>query len=418
MLAIIIFRIAVILIFALSLIPILILLERKVSGFIQDRPGPNRTNICGIRLGGVIQSLADALKLVIKENFIPNSIKSKKLFNLAPTILFITSLLCISVIPFADYFELDGVKYLMAAIPFDGGMLWYFGFASLGVYGILIAGISSNNKYSLLGSLRCASGVISYEIPMGLSAVSMMITYSSINLQEFVSFQESHLWGFLLQPLAAIIFIVCGFAESNRVPFDVAEGESEIVAGYHVEYSGMSFGMFFLAEYISMIAMSALIVTIFFGGYSLPFMGKAEIMANYQIILFAIAILLTIFCIVFIKWLKKCNVTRYKCQNDLRKKENSFYIKSSILITAILDFVCIYFALQEVGAFGLEVINLVINILVFSLKTFLMILVFLWVRWTLPRFRFDQIQKLGWEKLLPLSIINIIVTALVVGYVG
>ena len=418
MLAITIFRIAFILIFALSLIPVLVLLERKVSGFIQDRPGPNRTHICGIRLGGIIQAVADALKLVIKENFTPKSIRSKTLFNLAPMILFFTSLFCIAVIPFADYFELDGVKYLMAAIPFDGGILWYFGFASLGVYGILLAGISSNNKYALLGSLRSANSVISYEIPMGLSAVSMMITYNSINLQEFVSYQEGFIWGILLQPVAAIIFIVCAFAESNRVPFDVAEGESEIVAGYHVEYSGMSFGMFFMAEYIAMIAMSGLIITMFFGGYSLPFLNKADIIANHKIVLISIAVLLTLSSILFIAWLKKCNITRYECKNDIRKKENKFYIINAVLFTLILDLICVYFAMREVGNLGLEIINLIVNLVVFSIKTFFMLLVFLWVRWTVPRFRYDQIQKLGWEKLLPLSIANIIITALVVNYVG
>ncbi len=284
------FRIVFILVFALTFVPILVLLERKISAFIQDRPGPNRANIKGIRLGGIVQSLADALKLAIKEDFTPSSIRSKLLFTIAPMILFLMSLLTIAVIPFSDTFTLDCVKYLMQAIPFDGGMLWYLGMASLSIYGILLAGYASNNKYSLLGSLRAASGAISYEIPLGLAVVSMMITYSSINLNDFVLYQQGSFlglpsWGIVVQPLAAIIFIICAFAETNRAPFDLAEGESEIVAGYHLEYSAMSFAMFFMAEYIAMVAMSALIVTLFFGGYALPYHSTAQLLEHYQIIL-------------------------------------------------------------------------------------------------------------------------------------
>ena len=301
----IIFRIVFILIFILALIPVLVLLERKISAFIQDRPGPNRANIAGIRLGGLIQAMADALKLAIKEDFTPAAIRSKALFTIAPMVLFLMSTLTIAVIPFSEYFSIDGVKYLMQAIPFDGGMLWYLGFASLSIYGIMLAGWSSNNKYSLLGSLRAASGAISYEIPLGLAVVSMIITYNSISLNDFVIAQQGSFlglpaWGIFLQPLAAIIFIICAFAETNRAPFDLAEGESEIVAGYHLEYSAMSFAMFFMAEYIAMTAMSALIVTIFFGGYSLPYLSQANLAANYEIVLLSIAGVATIFGLLFI----------------------------------------------------------------------------------------------------------------------
>ncbi|MEE3744344.1 complex I subunit 1/NuoH family protein [Campylobacter porcelli] len=416
----IIFRIAFILIFILALIPVLVLLERKISAFIQDRPGPNRANIAGIRLGGLVQALADALKLAIKEDFTPAAIRSKALFTIAPMVLFLMSTLTIAVIPFSEYFTIGGVKHLMQAIPFDGGMLWYLGFASLSIYGIMLAGWSSNNKYSLLGSLRAASGAISYEIPLGLAVVSMIITYNSISLNDFVIAQQGSFlglpsWGIFIQPLAAIIFIICAFAETNRAPFDLAEGESEIVAGYHLEYSAMSFAMFFMAEYIAMTAMSALIVTIFFGGYSLPYLSQASLAANYEIVLLSIAGVATIFGLLFIWWVSKNNVTRYKTNRDYRKKENIIYYALTIVIVAIIDIISLYFY-GNLSEFGAEIVATAVNLVVFALKTFIVLLVFIWVRWTLPRFRYDQIQRLGWEKLMPLAILNIIITALVVVY--
>lgn len=417
----IIFRIVFILIFVLALIPVLVLLERKVSAFIQDRPGPNRAHIAGIRLGGLVQALADALKLAIKEDFTPAAIRSKALFTIAPMVLFLMSTLTLAVIPFSEYFTIDGVKHLMQAIPFDGGLLWYLGFASLSIYGIMLAGWSSNNKYSLLGSLRAASGAISYEIPLGLAVVSMILTYNSINLNDFVVAQQGSIfglpaWGIFLQPLAAIIFIVCAFAETNRAPFDLAEGESEIVAGYHLEYSAMSFAMFFMAEYIAMTAMCALVVTIFFGGYSLPYLSQADLVANYDIVLLCIAGITTIFGVVFAYWVSKNNITRYRVAKDYRKRENKLYYALTFVIVAAVDIICLYFYNGALGGFGAEVVATAVNLMVFAVKTFIMLLVFIWVRWTLPRFRYDQIQRLGWEKLMPLSILNIIITALVVAY--
>ena len=286
----------------------------------------------------------------------------------------------------------------------------------------MLAGWSSNNKYSLLGSLRAASGAISYEIPLGLAVVSMIITYNSISLNDFVIAQQGSFlglpaWGIFLQPLAAIIFIICAFAETNRAPFDLAEGESEIVAGYHLEYSAMSFAMFFMAEYIAMTAMSALIVTIFFGGYSLPYLSQADLAANYEIVLLSIAGVATIFGLLFIWWVSKNNVTRYKTDQDHRKKENIIYYALTAFIVAIIDIICLYFY-GNLGEFGAEIVATAVNLAVFMLKTFIVLLVFIWVRWTLPRFRYDQIQRLGWEKLMPLAILNIIITALVVVYVS
>ncbi|AGZ81062.1 complex I subunit 1/NuoH family protein [Campylobacter fetus] len=416
-----IFRIVFILSFILLLIPILVLLERKISAFIQDRPGPNRANIAGIRLGGIVQALADALKLAIKEDFTPASIRSKFLFTIAPMVLFLMSTLTIAVIPFSDYFTIDGVKHLMQGIPFDGGMLWYLGVASLSIYGIMLAGYASNNKYSLLGSLRAASGAISYEIPLGLAVVSMILTYGSINLNDFVVQQQGSFlglpsWGIFVQPLAAIIFIICAFAETNRAPFDLAEGESEIVAGYHLEYSAMSFAMFFMAEYIAMTAMSALIITIFFGGYSLPYLSTADLISNYKIVLLSIVFIITVLGFIFVLWINKNNVTRYKVTNDFRKKENKFYKICTFIVVAIIDIICLYLYFTGLQSLGQEILVTILYLTIFALKTFVMLFVFIWVRWTVPRFRYDQIQRLGWEKLMPLAIFNIIITAMVVVY--
>ncbi|RAZ61286.1 complex I subunit 1/NuoH family protein [Campylobacter hyointestinalis] len=416
-----IFRIVFILSFVLLLIPILVLLERKISAFIQDRPGPNRASIAGIRLGGIVQALADALKLAIKEDFTPKGIRSKFLFILAPMVLFLMSVLSIAVVPFSDYYTINGVKHIMQAVAFDGGMLWYLGVASLSVYGIMLAGFASNNKYSLLGSLRAASGVISYEIPMGLAVVSMMITYSSINLNDFVSYQQGSFlglpaWGIFIQPLAAIIFIVCAFAETNRAPFDLAEGESEIVAGYHLEYSAMSFAMFFMAEYIAMTAMSALIVTIFFGGYSLPYLSTSDLAQNYEIVLLGIAIFISLFGAVFIFWTYKNNITRYKTTYDKRKRENKFYLISTLITVILIDAICFYLYNSGLTTQGSKFLALVVDMSVFSIKTLIVLFLFIVVRWSIPRFRYDQIGYLGWEKLMPLAILNIIITALVVTY--
>ena len=220
----IILRILFIFIFALSLIPVLVFLERKVSAFIQDRPGPNRANILGIRMGGVIQSLADALKLFFKEDFVAKHIKRNFYFKIAPGILFIASFLSLSIIPFADSLNISNKTYLMQAMPIDIGVLWYLSFASLSVYGIILAGYSSDNKFSLLGSLRAGAQTISYEIPLGLSIISMLITYNSISLNDMVNAQAGSFlyifpsWGIFMQPLVFFVFITTIFAETNRTP--------------------------------------------------------------------------------------------------------------------------------------------------------------------------------------------------------
>ena len=418
--AIVIIRIVIALAFALSLIPFMVFLERKVAGFIQDRPGPNRCNINGVRVSGLVQSLADAVKLIFKEDFISTHIENRKVFILAPAVLFVMSMLTLSVMPFADNIILGDKSYRMQAIPFDMGILWYLGFAALSVYGVILAGWASANKFSLLGAVRASAQSISYEIAMGLAVVSMVISYQSVDLNQMVQIQSGTFfgivpnWGVLIQPLACIIFIVTAFAETNRTPFDLAEGESEIVAGYHTEYSSMRFALFFMAEYVAMVVASALIITLFFGGYNLPYINTELMHESSSLILFAIAILLPLGGFSFMKWIEKNNVTRYKSKNDFRIRENAIFKKAIIGIVAIVEIVVAITLLGGVSFFEAQIVTAIVQILIFSMKTIAMLFVFVWVRWTLPRFRYDQLQKLGWARLLPLGFLNVIISAIIV----
>lgn len=424
-------RIAVILLFTLSLIPVLVFMERKVSALVQDRPGPNRTNIGGIRLAGIVQSVADVLKLVFKENFRASAIKRTALFTVAPTIMLVISILCVSFIPFAGKLIVGDTSYEMAAVSTSISMLLYLAFSSLGVYGLMIAGYASSNKYSLLSSLRAAAGSISYELPMGLCIVSMALTYSSLNLSDYVVYQEGTFWGIipawgaLVQPIAFLVFLVTAFAETNRLPFDTSEGESEIVAGYHLEYSAMAFGMFFLAEYIALVAMSALIVTMFLGGYQIPWVSNTMMLNHYSITIIIVLVALPVLTALFIRWMFKNNKTRYGAMgsNGLplhdsmrRHRENTILAYFFTIVVGIIE-VALIAAYMYQGALLDNIIVLVINFVVFAVKTILVIFFFMLIRWTLPRFRYDQLQKFSWERLLPIAIVNVVITAIVLVYI-
>ncbi len=263
----------------LCFVAVCVWMERRGAGYFQDRSGPNRAGIFGFRAAGLVQNLADGIKLAFKEDVISDHIKHKFFFVIAPIIVFFTAIVSFAVVPFADTLVLDGKSYIMQGIPFDLGILWFLALAGFSVYGIILAGWSSSNKYGILGGLRSAAQVISYEIPMGLAIVSLLVVYGTVNLNEMAQFQGKLLfgfipmWGAVLQPLGMVIFIIAAFAECNRTPFDLAEGESEIVAGFHVEYSAMKFAVFFMGEYVAMFASSAIIVTLFFGGYQIPFLS-------------------------------------------------------------------------------------------------------------------------------------------------
>ncbi|RXK12429.1 NADH-quinone oxidoreductase subunit H [Halarcobacter mediterraneus] len=395
--------------------PIMVWWERRVAGFIQDRTGPNRCDIGGIRLGGLIQAIADMLKLVFKEDFTPSHIKEKFLYTIAPALVFICSFLTMAVIPFADNLVIDGESFMMQAIPTQLGIMWFLAFAGLSVFGIILGGYSSQNKYGLLGGIRASAQVISYEAAMGLSIISVLLTYGSINLNDMVQAQGGTFfgiipsWGIFMQPLAALIFIVTAFAETNRTPFDIAEGESEIVAGYHTEYSAMRFGLFQVGEYAAMSASSAIIVTLFLGGYHIPWMDTATIQNNINYVILAIVILLPIKAYLFAKWMSK-NYD-WLDPKDKRNKEKNILIRGFWLIAIIISAVLIMFLVTGLGENGVNIATAVIQIGTFVVKFLLMNLVFIWIRWTLLRFRYDQLQMLGWKVLIPLSILNIVITA-------
>jgi NADH-quinone oxidoreductase subunit H len=415
---IIIVNIAIASLLAVGLTPLFVWWERRVSGFMQDRSGPNRCNIGPFRLGGLIQSFADMLKLVFKEDFTPSHIKYKFFFTIAPCIVFLCSFLTFAVIPFADVLVIDGKENIMSAIPNELGIMWFIAFAGLSVYGIILGGYSSGSKYGLLGSIRASAQVISYEAAMGLSIISMILSYGSIHLTDMVNAQAGTylgvipMWGIFIQPLAAIIFIICAFAETNRAPFDLAEGESELVAGYHTEYSAMRFGLFQVGEYAAMSASSAIIVTLFFGGYQVPWLDTHVIQSNINYVIVALIILLPIKVFILTKWMKKNN--RAIGTNKSREKETKILTIAFWSIVLFIIAILISFLITGLGTNGVNIATAVIQVGTFLVKFFMMAFVYIWVRWTVLRFRYDQLQMLGWKVLIPLALLNIVVTAIVI----
>lgn len=401
---------------AVGLTPLFVWWERRVSGLMQDRTGPNRCNIGPFRLGGLIQSFADMLKLVFKEDFTPSHIKYKFFFSIAPAIVFLCSFLTFATIPFADVLIIDGKSHIMSAIPNELGIMWFLAFAGLSIYGIILGGYASQNKYGLLGSIRASAQVISYEVALTLAVVSMVISYGSIHLTDIVNAQAGTffgvipMWGIFIQPLAAIIFIVCAFAETNRAPFDIAEGESEIVAGYHTEYSAMKFGLFQVGEYAAMSASSAIIVTLFFGGYQIPWLDTQTIHSNMNYVIVAIMILLPIKIFIFTKWMKKNNKT-VGLGDKSREKETKILTIAFWSICFIILALLALFLITGLGSNGINIVTAVLQIGTFLVKFFLVAFLYIWVRWTVLRFRYDQLQMLGWKVLIPLALLNVIVTA-------
>lgn len=308
--------------------------ERKVAAFLQDRIGPNRAGIFGI-----FQPLADGGKLFFKEEVIPLA-SSKFLFILGPGIAMITALLTSSVIPWGTPYVNGSTVIPLQVADVDMGILLVFSIVSIGVYGIMIGGWASNNKFSLISAIRAASQMVSYELPMGMALIALLFLTGSLKMSEIVSNQIQHGWHVLYQPLGFIIFFVCALAECNRTPFDLPEAENELNFGYHQEYSSMKLGFYLFAEYINMFVSSAVMVTLYWGGYDIPFVNEAS---------WGLA-----------PWLMS-----------------------------------------------------LIGFSVMMMKVAVFLFVFLWIRWTIPRFRYDQLMKLGWRKLIPLALLNMIITAAV-----
>jgi NADH-quinone oxidoreductase subunit H len=407
---------------ALLMIPVLVWLERRGAGLIQDRLGPNRTNVGGFRLGGVVQSFADVIKLVLKEEYYPSHIKlGRWLFMLAPAITFATALLAFMVIPFADNIVIDGESLRIQALPVEYGILWFMAIGAIGIIGIVFGGWLSHNKYSLLGAVRAGAQMVGYELPMGLSIIAIVLTYNTIDFNTMVQWQSGMVlgfvpaWGVIVQPLAALIFIITLFVETNRAPFSVAEGESEIVAGFMTEYTAMKFAMYFMGEYVAMNTASAVIITMFFGGYQLPWVTTAYLLEHFPVFALVMMPLLPVVVYFVIRWMRKNNRVRVTVSTDGgRLFETKVISIALVVMTLVIEAILVYLALQPSGALGTTIAVAVFQIAIFVMKLMLFNLFFILVRWTLPRFRYDQVQRLGWYYLLPLSLLNLFVTALVV----
>jgi len=407
---------------ALLTIPVLVWLERRVCALIQDRLGPNRTNIYGFRLGGVVQSFADVVKLLFKEEYYPSHISyGRWIFILAPIITFASALLAFMVIPFADDIRMGSESFPICALPIEYGILWYMAISSVGVTGMVLGGWLSHNKYSLLGALRAVSQMIGYELALGLGIVSMIATYGTVNLNEMVAWQSTTVasvipaWGVLIQPLAALIVITALFVETNRAPFSVVEGESEIVAGVFTEYSAMKFAMFFMGEYVAMNGASAIIVTLFFGGYQLPWVSTEWMVEHIVTVAVLFMIVIVPFTRYFISWMRRNNRVRLTVSTDGgRDFETAVLEKAIVLFAVVAEILALTVAFLPSDSEWIPIAVAIVQIFVFIVKLMIFNIFFIVVRWTLPRFRYDQIQILGWKYLLPLSLVNIFVTAIVV----
>lgn len=307
--------------------------ERKVAAILQDRKGPNRAGPFGI-----LQPLADGIKLFFKEEIVPE-FSSKFLFILGPALAMMTAMMTSAVIPWGDKIELFGRVVSLQIADINIGILYVFGVVSMGVYGIMIGGWASNNKYSLFGGLRAASQIISYELAMGISLIALLMLTGTLSLKEMVIQQQSGHWNIWYQPLGFLIFMICAFAECNRTPFDLPEAENELIGGYHTEYSSMKLGFYLFAEYINMFISSVIMATLFFGGYDMPFVNEALLSPN---------------------------------------------IAALIGVAALMA------------------------------KVVFFLFLFMWVRWTIPRFRYDQLMHLGWRILIPLALFNMLATGAVI----
>lgn len=408
--------------FELSMIPVLVWLERKASAFMQDRTGPNRAAILGVRLGGLIHTFADVLKLVFKEDVTPRQV-NRFYYTLAPMIAMGVALLTFGVIPIADDLPLRDAVLHWQVLKIDAGLLWIFAIASLGVLGILFAGWASNNNYAILGGLRSSAQMVSYELALGLSAIGIVMVFGTLDLNRIVQEQGRLLfgflpkWGIVVQPLAGILFIVAAIAECNRTPFDLPEGESEII-GYHVEYSSLKFALFFMAEYVNIVVASALTATLFFGGWQIPWLPTESIEAHVGIVapaaLAITAVVTLVLMILSIGWSRRLR----RLYDDARRNEGAFWAVVLGVVTVVAAAGALYTFTHPLAGIGPAVFARLLQFGVFVGKVVFFAFFFIWVRWTLPRFRYDQLMGLGWKNLLPLALANVAVTGFVLHWIG
>lgn len=406
-----------------GMLPFMIFMERKVSAYIQDRRGPNRANILGIRLFGMIHNVADVIKLVLKEDIEPRSV-DKTLFRLAPFIVMSIALMTMAVVPFGEPIELsklglglgEGLTLHFQISGLNAGILYVFAISSLGVYGVILAGWSSGNKFSFLGALRASSQMISYEVGLGLSVVGILIAFGTTNLVSIVE-QQGHnplTWGVILSPIGFMVFLICLFAETSRMPFDLPEGESEIVAGYHVEYSSLKFALFFMGEYVNMVVGAAIISTLFFGGWHVPFLSKAMIHKHTLPLLSMMLIVGGVGLLGLFMILVHSIIKPFFAWGDMRDYEPWYFAPlAGIGGVAMVWVGILLWQPGLVAAPWLQtLVQFVLQLSAFCAKTLFFSFFFIWVRWTLPRFRYDQVMRLGWQYLLPIALANVFLTYL------
>ncbi len=320
----------VLLVFGVTMLTIMLmtLAERRVSAFMQYRLGPNR-----VGFGGLLQPLADGLKFLLKEDIIPTQ-ANRPIYLLAPVIVMVPALMTMAVIPFGAPLQIGEHLVPLQVADLNIGVLYILALTSVGVYGLVLAGWGSGSKYPLLGGLRASAQLISYELAMGLSIIGVVMLTGGLTFGEIIAYQQETGWNIWKQPLAALIFLIAIFAETNRLPFDLTEAEQELVGGYHTEYSSLKFAMFYLSEYANMITASAFMVSLFFGGWDVPFVDELAM-----------------------------------------------------------------------GGWGVA-----LSVLAFVVKVGFFLFLYIWVRWTFPRFRYDQLMRLGWKVLLPLALVNVVLT--------
>ncbi len=330
--------------------PILGWVERKQSAVMQDRIGANRADIGGFTIMGLFHPIADAVKVLTKEDFIPTG-ANKFFHTIAPFICLVPAIATFAVIPFGGTYVIFGHEVNLVIADLDVGILYVFALASLATYGVVLAGWSSRSNWSLLGGLRASAQMLSYEVAMGLTIIGIIMVFGSLKLTEIGAAQADFFrWGIFLQPVGFILFFTCAIAENKRVPFDIPEAESELVAGYFTEYSGLKFVMFWMAEFLEIVTISGIVTTLFLGAWHLPFVTDAMLLSFFQ------------------------------------------------------------FA----GPNGAAMLAMLVNVATFFAKVCFLIWLQMSIRWTLPRFRYDQIMRLCWKMILPISLINIFVTGLVV----
>jgi NADH-quinone oxidoreductase subunit H len=409
-------RAAAVLLMILVAVFVLTWMERKGAAYIQDRRGPNRASIAGIRLGGLLHILADAIKLFTKEASAPAA-SARALMLAAPAIAFVAAAGAAAVVPFTGTIEIEGHRLALQVADLRAGLVYAFAFAALGTYGLLLAGWASSGTYSLFGALRAAAQFISYELALGMTAVALFLVAGTFDLSAIVADQGETLWrwNILRQPLAFVLFFTALLAEGCRLPFDLPEGDSEIVAGYHVEYSGMRFGMFYLAEYAHIFVSSAIAALIFFGGWQIPFVAEAALRAHAPEIVGLSWPIAGLALILAGGFLARRFRRRFRDARDFEPLVFGLPMMAAGVALLWLYFPNVDAVLES--AWLPDAVQLLLGFAAMLAKTLALCGAFIWVRWSLPRFRYDQLMKLGWKILLPLAMLNLLATAVVMLYI-